>query len=483
MPEIESRIDYWKEFSKSYPDPNEFRSFVACDSILTKIYNFSFVPDIFENIKKYPFDEKIAELKTITKEEKKYFEHLKNEKYFKHDPEVEWLDYLNNLFGLVSATINFKKMLDEGNERQGDKISQKEIIKLLELLFHRYLSLDVTITYKEVNGIQKSVSITGRFYPFRMRRAITVRDIKKGIRKTEYQEHYPYPPTEAEVDQVFEDLDRFSVESLKKYQRKLDHISFGGPEFQKRTVRLYHKGKPYSDPFVFPIKERYRPLLLKAVKGTLKKYGRDTQNEAFGYSHNELLKIAESKLFEIALKYNKSHGTQPSGYFKKMFDFFPSELYKFHSTEEVPGDPRPMGKHPYCDPNCKKQKDYENKLPCEFETIEGYCTDPERQKHKRMVKAKIERSGGSLYDLIDKDKTTYRHELIEDPDPIIDLESKKDLLIEKLKPHERDLFHDYYEEGRTQKELSDKFSKAQSSISEELRKLEKKLIAIIEEGL
>ena len=110
MDKVISAQSYWEWFFNKYQDPEPFRSFISSDPILTKIFNFAAVPDIFSTIENnYPFDEKLAELSTITKEDIAHLFDLSIRAGYSGDRKVvaEWLDLLDNLFRLVSTTLRY----------------------------------------------------------------------------------------------------------------------------------------------------------------------------------------------------------------------------------------------------------------------------------------------------------------------------------------------------------------------------------------
>lgn len=457
---IESRINYWQEFYKTHPDPSPLRSLVAPHPSLAKIFNFCSVPSIWENTRQYPFDDKIAELKTISEKDRQYL----SDKHMEHGSNQEWFDYLNNLLQVVTATVRLKEKLDSDNVKIGGKYSQDEIIKIVESEFRRAISVNETLVFKEKNGIQKTVMATGRFWPVRFRIFIEISNRNLGTTKKIYQEHYECLPTDTQIDHDLGDLDRFSVVSFQKHGKDFHNICWGGfhpgldeskyrkpIESEQHIVELYYKGKRLTKPFVFPIRKRYRPLLKKIVKRRC-----------------ELLHEAEDKLLEKALRYDDKRGVLPSGYFKSALKYFLSELYESGST---------LNSNVPCDEVCKKQKDYENQLPCKYETSSGYCTDPKRS---RRLRDEIEFSGGSLDAFIDEDQTTYRVETIEAEAVDTEKETLKAQIVNRLNQEERELYQAYYQEERTQTELAQTFGISQPTVQRRIKELEKKILKMID---
>lgn len=378
MSEIESVTHYWEEFFRTHPDPADFRSLVAEDPILTKIFNFSSVPVIWMDIRNYPFEAKKAERKTISKEDREHFE----EKHFHADStQVEWFDYLSNLFDVVLSTLLVKEILDIQNAKQGRVKQDEEIIKFVESIFNKFISRDEIILFKEINGIQKSIRRYGRYYPIRWINFIITRDRNRGMIERVYQEHFILPPSEEIIEQPLRDLDRYSVINIGKYGKEIDDICFGSPDSIKNIVELYYKGKRFGGPFPVPISERYRPLRKKKVRNSIQKYGTKLGTK------EELLTTFDEKLFKRALRYDPSSPVDPAGYFEAEFKYFENEIFKVLSTTAL---------HVPCDNHCKREKELMNKLPCEFENSLGYCNDP---KHHRVLKSIID-SGRRLSDPI-----------------------------------------------------------------------------------
>lgn len=192
--------------------------------------------------------------------------------------------------------------------------------------------------------------------------------------------------------------------------------------FEGKQLQLSRRG--YFD---FPIIHRYEPRIkttAKPLKKQLKLYDFGTKyiNTEKQFFHERLLYDEalwemKMKVLDLAKKYKESEKNPfPSGYIKGKTQFAWKDEYQRHATRSLPA---------YCDPYCKKQKDYENKLPCKFETIEGYCKDPARSEKKKKMKLKmhIEHSGDSLDDFI----------------PSGDFESNYPRWIDKLKAPQEDL--------------------------------------------
>jgi hypothetical protein len=417
MSEIQSVTNYWEEFFKTHPDPIEFRSLVVEDSVLTKIFNFSSVPWIWKDLKNYPFDAKKAELKTISKEDKKHLA----QRCFQADAKyVEWFDYLSNLFDVVFSTLILKGFLDIKAKKEG--IKDEEILKLVESKFHKFISRDEIIILKEVDGIQKSIRRYGRYYPIRWINFIETRDRNRGMIERVYQEHFILPPSEEIIEQTLRDLDRYSVINIGKYGKEIDDICFGSPDSIKNIVELYYKGKRLGEPFPVPISERYRPLGEKLVKSLRNRFG-----DLLG-TKKELLVRYDEELFKKALRYDPSSDVYPAGYFDAALNYFEKEMFEDLSTTafDVP-----------CDSHCKAGKEHMNKLPCEFEDSLGYCSDPKRQ---RVLKSVIEAAGGRFgHPIINKQGEESKEKLedvLEEKDhPTPEEIVKKKELLEQIYKH------------------------------------------------
>jgi len=299
MLEIESNKNYWEEFRGKYPDHNELRLFVSEDTVLTKFYNFLFVPFVLgKNIQKYPFAEKIIEADTITKDDKDFITDLliefdaitKRAKDYiddytpdlpkESDAEKEVKGYAADLlieldaekevagdfidFLLARYTITKKgvELFKAGKERG---MQEQSIITFIDLVLNKFLMVDSENTYKEENGTKKFERIIGRYFPAWMLHIVRTVDTRNNkITHIEQQIHLPgwEDLAKTSVDE-FLDLDRFSVKTIKRYGEMVTGDSFLSEG--EKAVRLYHRGKPVSEPFIFPVHERYRPLINKVI--------------------------------------------------------------------------------------------------------------------------------------------------------------------------------------------------------------------------
>jgi len=512
MSEIESYTSYWDEFLEKDLDSTEFKTIVSQDPILLKLYNFAFYPwSISERIQEYPFNDKISELKVIGEEDE---DHLFDKRLYQGGETREWFNFFCKRYLLVKHTIKIKSELDLIYKQA----TEKEINEYVKWVFDNHLSQDSTKKHKETNGVQITERTTGIFFPERIIKDVEV-DREKQIfnKKTgkyskyktkQYirQEHYLKKPTKGDIERAFNELDIFSGESFQKYEQIMPNITYGGfhpdldsglsykPEFDQYLIEFYHNGKPLTlyvyrgkkyTQFVFPVRKRYLPIMKAVVKKTLLKH-----DQILG-DKESLTREAEDKLLKTLRKWNKSKEVRPAGFLASHFSYFQSGVFESQSTKAIPGDPRDKGTLPYCDTYCKEEKLYGDKLPCEFETIEGYCRDPLKKKPK--LKAVIERPGLSFDDSVDDEgeekirlidtwsPLVDRSYLVEKDDTkIVDIDVLKEILIEKLDPNNKDLFNLYYDKGFTQKKIAQKMNLAQSSVSTKIKKLDKELYEIID---
>ncbi len=534
MKEIESYKSYWNEFLEKDLDPTKFKSLVSKDAILSKIYNFAFNPwSISESIHEYPFDSKTSELKSISEEEEDY---LFDKRLYQKGDLREWFNFLCKRYLLVKHTIKIKSELDRSIKQASEKISKKTIREFVKLAFDNHLSQDFTTTYKKTGGIQIIKRTTGLFYPVRVIKDFVITTERKILndetgghekfktKKYLRQEYYLKKTTGKDIETAFNELDVFSVECFQKHGQIMPNITYGGlhpsldgssyqktlgyipPEFEQFLIEFYYidpkekdknkkfkpltyrskNGKKYTQ-FVFPIRKRFRPLMVAVVKKTLKKY-----HELLG-DEGSLLREAEGKLLETVKKYDPSKGVRPAGFIFSKLKHFQSEVYESQSTTALPGDPRKKGKLPYCDSDCKEEK-HKDKFPCEFETPEGYCKDPRYVKNKRELKTVIEHSGPLFDDTVyDENNEEVRRidnwnplvgssYLVEnDNTKVVDIDLLKEMIVEKLNQNEKDLFYEYYDKSYTQKEIANNLGIAQSSVSTKISNLKKKIFKIINE--
>jgi hypothetical protein len=338
--------------------------------------------------------------------------------------------------------------------------SQNEIFDFINIRFRRHLVLDKLFTIEESDGIQNVKRVIGRTDPFYK---LIFTNNNMLLVQFDLQE-----PTKEEIKETKNELDIKSVINFQRYKPigpVFDKICFGGGRHSNiYQVEFYFKDK-MLDKFSYPIHKRYEKLVDKGVKSlTMEKYEKDKEIAPWAFVYESLSKWS--------LSYDSSEGVRPAGYFKERFKRLKSEYYKKGATTSLPGDPRPMGKYPYCDGYCKNQKDHENQLPCEYETIEGYCKDPDKKKAR--LKFDIEHSGPEI-DGIFEDENGYetsRHDQFDaGPKPFNpheEIESKQDEVeIYKLCEDEMDMMIIYLlKGGRGRFEHSDKIN--YSAIADEL---------------
>jgi len=358
---------YWKEFHDNYPDPPEFRSFIASKPTFIKIFNYCSVPSIFVDVRNFPFDKKITELETITEDEANSL----REAYWKaiNKNEQEWLDYLINLFDVVCSTINFKKKLDSDNKQQGLTYTQNQILDMVEDAFRNFISVNEIWTASKteyIRRINKWFPLFGLQVHYRYDSENKTKNISAVIN------HLELAPDEIDPATLW---DIYSVVCFQKHG--FDDL------FDSKTtnyeIQHYYKGKLYfKTPFKFQIAKRYESLLKRVFSH------KGLEQKGFKFEDAEL------SLLELTRKYNPEKGVRPAGFFKNYLKF--NEGFGQYTSEA--GDL-------LCEAFCKGQKRDNGTLPCEYETELGYCTDP--SKKKRFI-SDIEASGVSFDEIIDLNK-------------------------------------------------------------------------------
>ena len=397
---IVERKSYWENFNNKYPDASGFRSFVASDPSLIKIFNFCLDPP-FWNIKKFPINEKIKELETITDNEQKYL----GESYWgiADKDKQEWLGYLINLFDIVRLTVIHKQRLDLDNEQSGFIYTQDQVLDRLETLLWKYLSVDETITFIDKDGEVETRRAIGKYFPAMFLFLNEKYDKTTKGKTINLDIHLR---SIAGQDMVKEKiaLDICSVISMQKLRNVpgISEICFDSNPSDHATIQYYYKGKPLLErPFEFQAGKRYEPILKKGVNDVINDddllhamglleltKGKDASNPLSKWDF--LFTEARERLLKAILSYNRESGI-PGSYFKACFTHFKSELFEKYSSEagDVP-----------CNPFCRSNKSFLMELPCQYETETGYCIDP---KQKRRLKENIDRSGGGLDDFISQE--------------------------------------------------------------------------------
>lgn len=299
---------YWEEFHKTYPDLSGFRSFVASDPELVKIFKCYAVPSIWGDIRKFPFVDKIEELETVSES---YSDYL-TEAYWKEKDKQkqDWLEYLGTMFDMVRSTVLLKKKLDSDNEKLQSKYDQDQILDIVEWGFRNYISVNETIT----SGNAERMWIKGMWYPLFTR---VVHRKGKDVRAMIYH----YFPDPNNIKSSFE-WDAYWVQAFKKHQ--YDDL-FDSPA-KTFTIQHYYDGKPLlSDPFKVSIAQKYKPLLLVSAK-EMKKILRGDFEMA--------LQEAKIALFEAIKKYDPKEGPV-ANYFKLYLkQYYPGNLFEKLSTEK-----------------------------------------------------------------------------------------------------------------------------------------------------
>jgi hypothetical protein len=354
-----ARKSYWEEFHKKYPDPTALRSFVAPDSILTKIFNFSSVPTIW-NIRDYRFDEKLKELQTVSEADR---EHLEEIYWTETDKQKQdWLEYLNNTFGVTSSTVMFKQKLDADNKALRHPYAQGQILEMVENEFQDYISVNDVLTSTERQS--ERFWRNGRWYPLFTRVAH-----KKG--SSLQVSVYHYYDTPSDIKSSFE-RDAFTVKAYRKYQ--FDNL-FDSHAFTF-TVQHYYDGQPLlKEPLELQMAKRYAGLLQMSAKEIAKR---------LRYDSEEALHEAKIALIEACKKYDSGRGPVVNFFNLYLKKYYPGKVFDEHST---------IAGTRFCNFFCKGSKEEKGELPCEYETTAGVCRDLDKQ---RVLRSNLEHSGGSL---------------------------------------------------------------------------------------
>jgi predicted DNA-binding protein (UPF0251 family) len=437
MSKVLSTLDYWEEFFKKYPDKEPFIDFVSQDESLLKIFKFTSWPDI-SLIKQYPFEDKIKEKQSISQKDIDCLNDLYIEagEDPKREKETLWLEYLASSYELAGTTLRSYRMLKEDTTA-----SQNEIVDSINRHFRYHLAIDKTYIIGEDDGVQTAKRIIGRIHP--TRRFIF-------INNNMLQIHFLLEPMKNEIKEIKNKLDIKSVINFQRYRPIgpiFDRICFGGDyRSSKHLVEFYFKDK-MLDKFSYPIRKRFEKLIRKTLKSI-------PEDEGGGDIGVDPESLAEEMLSEKALSYKPSTGVRPAGYFENYFKiYFKKEYYEKLGTTNLPGDPRPQeGAYPYCDEYCKNQKELESRLPCKYETAEGYCKDPDKKKPEFIWS--IEHSGPGLDGIVvDEDGSiTLSSEQVAKK---IHIYPEIRGILEKagLEKEELELYRLYFESDLTQEEL------------------------------
>lgn len=375
MDKIISQKTYWISFFENNPDPEPFRAFIAADSVLIKIFNIVAVPYILLSIDTYPFDEKLSELSSISRDEIRYLHELTNKKgYEKNQKPVEYLDWLVAVYELVRMTLWYYQI-----HKNRGVLSGEELISEVVSAYREKFSIDEEYVFENNKGEKYTVHRIGRTLP-----DIWFQILELPGKIPIAQLHFLNKPTKEDIRYYENEFDVGSVVQFKKFRPHADEITFGNNSSNpdKHTVQFYHEGKKIGENFKYPIKSRYEQLT--------KKYSSRIDDKTEMLS--EPLPFAEERLFRAALKYDPTTDVRPAGWFKANLKHLKQNYLEKISTTKLPGNPRHgEGAFPNCDPDCREQKKYENELPCEYETPEGYCGDPDQKRS--MLRTAIENSG------------------------------------------------------------------------------------------
>ncbi|MFO8089968.1 MAG: hypothetical protein R6U13_09055, partial [Desulfatiglandaceae bacterium] len=342
--ETESRISYWKSFLDNPPNLDGFKAIASKEPAIEKIRDFVCLPWwIWDDFQGYPFTLKNEELKNISEDDIEIYEDIR----LRQKGEIrEWMDFIYNLFILIKHTINIFEHENGINSQLGkNKLSMEDFRNAIKSLFFGVLSKDVTSIYKSSDGKKVSERVIGRYYPVRIIKRLEVSDPKKSRIDCEIQEHFTVLPTENQLDNYFNDLDRYSCQVAKKYSGiGYDSILFGDmrtneDNFTKSNtqykIALYFGNENISGSFTFPVFERYMPLIKKATNYVVAKLRASYGNENIQYG--DVLAKAHLKLWDKVNRYNPQTGVNPSGYFNDYFKaYFWREILK--EKQRLPGN-------------------------------------------------------------------------------------------------------------------------------------------------
>lgn len=477
------------KFYNLLEEPLGFKSFldevVVRDPLLNQIWSFISIPPV--ETPNYPLEIKLKEIQNITQEDcfnnaLKAMPSVVDQliKQFSNTKYEDCYNYIEYLF-----TPLFFSILDKIVEHPKQSRSIAEIYLQKAACYW--------IEYPETEQKNISVKVCDFWMPLFREFNVQVRNKQTGKYTEElcvkYHEREPVP------SDFYNFWDRHWIDRAKNINEKDEE----GREIYKESINkdfrisLIYKNKKLSFKsgkyFDVPLFNRYKPFIKKVVENALKYYKylydgdsklKDPKNEE---DRERMIKQGiewefKEKFWNQAQKYKaKTKYPYPSGYFKAFLSHFGSEIYKSAdvSTEaaNVP-----------CDEDCRKHKYYENELlengSCEFEDSRGFCKDPKR---KRVIREKFERSGPPLDAFIkiddNDDGDTLRRVTLE-KGSVVDLDKYIELILDRLNPEEKDLFRAYYEAGLTQNKLAKKYGFSQSTISENLSKLNNNIFDILQ---
>lgn len=327
MAKVLSTIDYWEEFHNNNPNPEPFRAFIAEYPTLTRIFNIVAVPNIlFSAIDEYPFDKKLSEFSTISRDEVLPL----------YDADIrsiygkkvgEWLGYLIALFELVGATIRFYDYL-----KKNSNLSGRKLLEHTSSAFNEYISVDKEIIYKTGKSEKLVGQRIGRILP---RTLVEFLDVPGEIPKVIAQLHFRFNPTKELIRFLTNHLDFKSVLNFRRFRPLANGVTYGGfhpdldggfhsrQEGEKFLVEFFYKGKKIGR-FEYSIRKRFKKELKRAAKDARDPLTRDGY---IGYAEDELLRCIE--------EFDESKGKPPEHYFRASLKYAPLNIYKSESTTRL----------------------------------------------------------------------------------------------------------------------------------------------------
>jgi hypothetical protein len=335
---IISHTTYWAEFLNNNPNPEPIQAFTAEDPILTKIFNIAAIPNIFYEFDTYPFDEKLSEFSTISRDDR---DHLYDAEFRSTDgsKESEWLGYMVALYELVGATLRFYDY-----HKRNSGLSGRKLLEYTFSEFNEHISVDEEIIY-ETGDSEKKVGLRiGRMLPGTMVEFLVV---SGKVPKFIAQLLFRFNPSKELIRYITNHFDFKSVINYKRYRSLAVGVCYGGfdPDLDKSShnqqedvnylveffyegkkidLKFLHQGKK-TDHFDYSIRKRFKPLLMK-----------DIWKAEDPIEKEEQLRYAEKNLLECIENFNEKKGLPPAFLFTKSLEHIRENIYEKESTENIP---------------------------------------------------------------------------------------------------------------------------------------------------
>jgi hypothetical protein len=484
------------KFRNLLKEPPEFESFlndvVRQDPVLTKVWNFISNPPI--DTASYSLKTKVQQLIEITQRDN--FEDAvravplmvdEQIKRFSGTAHQECYEHLEYLF-----TPLFFSILDKLNE---DPEHPRCIGEVYQEKAAYYL-----IEYPEAKYESRSLEVCDFWMPLFREFNTKIRNQHTGECTDELC--LEYFAKEPDRDEFHHYWDRYWVSRTKDISTDDEE----GREIYRESTKkrfcisLMYRGRKLSfkwgSQFQCQLFERYEPLIKKITTKAFERVkwyydgGIDDGGLEWEEPEWKSKKLRQSdqrriikqqiewqlkeELWSLAQKYkDKEDHPNPSGYFQGYLRYAGGDEYKSShiSTKEVDIP---------CDENCRKEKEYTGKWPCEYQTSAGYCKDPRREREARE---RIERPGPSfdmpMTDNLDEagENTYFEYESSE-----IDIEKSLEAIARFLNQKEETLYRLYYQEENTQEDIAKILKTSQSNISKQLKNLESKIEQLIDDN-